>query len=48
MTAALVSVGLPAGEFKVSAAGESGSATADGRSKPLRRRADIVLHLAAS
>ena len=47
VTAALASVGLPAGEFKVSAAGESGATTADGRSKPLRRRADIVLHLAA-
>jgi outer membrane protein OmpA-like peptidoglycan-associated protein len=46
VTAALASVGLPAGEFKVSAAGETGSTTADGRSKPLRRRADIVVHLA--
>lgn len=45
VTAALASVGLPAGEFKISAAGESGATTADGRAKPLRRRADIVLHL---
>ena len=48
VTAALASVGLPAGEFKISAGGETGSTTADGRSKPLRRRADIVLHLSPS
>jgi len=47
VTAALASAGLPAGEFKISAAGESGSTTADGRAKPLRRRADIVLHLSS-
>ncbi|HLZ75251.1 OmpA family protein [Phenylobacterium sp.] len=47
VTAALASVGLPAGEFKVSAVGETGSTTADGRSRPLRRRADIVVHLSA-
>jgi outer membrane protein OmpA-like peptidoglycan-associated protein len=45
VTAALASVGLPAGEFKIAAVGETGSTTADGRSKPLRRRADIVVHL---
>jgi outer membrane protein OmpA-like peptidoglycan-associated protein len=45
VTAALAAVGLPAGEFKITAVGENGSTTADGRSKPLRRRADIVLHL---
>jgi outer membrane protein OmpA-like peptidoglycan-associated protein len=48
VTAALASVGLPAGEFKITAAGEAGSTTADGRSKPLRRRADIVVHLSPS
>jgi peptidoglycan-associated lipoprotein len=48
VTAALASVGLPAGEFKITAVGETGSTTADGRSKPLRRRADIVLHLSQS
>ena len=47
VTGALASVGLPAGEFKISAAGQAGAATADGRAKPLRRRADIVLHLAS-
>jgi peptidoglycan-associated lipoprotein len=45
VTAALTAAGLPAGEFKVAAAGETGATTADGRSRPLRRRADIVLHL---
>ena len=38
--------GLPAAEFKITAVGEKGSTTADGRSRPLRRRADIVVHLA--
>jgi len=45
VTAALADAGLPVGEFKVVAVGEKGAATADGRSRPLRRRADIVLHL---
>lgn len=45
VTAALTSVGLPAGEFKVAAAGQAGSTTASGAAKPLRRRADVVLHL---
>ncbi len=47
VTAALAAVGLPAGEFKITAVGENGSTTADGRSKPLRRRADIILHLSS-
>lgn len=47
VTAALASVGLPAGEFKITAVGEAGATTADGRARPLRRRADIVLHLSA-
>jgi peptidoglycan-associated lipoprotein len=46
VTAALSAAGLPAAEFKITAVGENGSTTADGRSRPLRRRADIVLHLA--
>ena len=45
VTAALTSVGLPAGEFKVAAAGQAGATTAAGAAKPLRRRADVVLHL---
>ena len=46
VTAALSAAGLPAAEFKITAVGEKGSTTADGRSRPLRRRADIVVHLA--
>jgi len=45
VTAALMAVGLPAGEFKTAAAGQSGATTADGRAQPLRRRADIVVHV---
>ena len=45
VTAALAAVGLPAGEFKITAAGQTGAMTADGAAKPLRRRADIVVHL---
>jgi peptidoglycan-associated lipoprotein len=48
VTAALAAVGLPVGEFKVSAAGQAGATTADGKARPLRRRADIVLHLSAT
>jgi outer membrane protein OmpA-like peptidoglycan-associated protein len=48
VTAALTAAGLPAGEFKVSAAGQAGAVTADGAAKPLRRRADVVLHLTPS
>ena len=46
VTAALAAAGLPAGEFKVSAAGEAGATTASGKARPLRRRVDVVLHLA--
>ena len=45
VTAALVSARLPAAEFQVSAAGQAGATTADGRNAPLRRRADVVLHM---
>lgn len=47
VTAALASAGLPEAEFRVSAAGQTGAITADGRTAPLRRRADVVLHLTA-
>jgi peptidoglycan-associated lipoprotein len=47
VTAALAAAGLPGAEFKITAVGDTGSTTADGRSRPLRRRADIVLHLAS-
>jgi outer membrane protein OmpA-like peptidoglycan-associated protein len=45
VTAALAASGLPAAEFRVAAAGQAGSTTAEGRAAPLRRRADVVLHL---
>jgi outer membrane protein OmpA-like peptidoglycan-associated protein len=44
---ALKADGLPAAEFKVAAAGQAGAVTASGQARPMRRRADIVLHLAA-
>jgi peptidoglycan-associated lipoprotein len=47
VTAALAGAGLPAGEFKVAAAGQAGAVTAAGEARPLRRRADVVLHLSA-
>ena len=45
VTAALAAVGLPVSEIKVSALGQAGATTADGKAQPLRRRADVVLHL---
>jgi outer membrane protein OmpA-like peptidoglycan-associated protein len=45
VTRALTAAGLPAAEFKVAAAGEAGATNASGDSRPLRRRADIVLHM---
>ena len=45
VTEALTAAGLPAAEFKVAAAGEAGATNASGDLRPLRRRADIVLHL---
>ncbi|MFL5297454.1 MAG: OmpA family protein [Phenylobacterium sp.] len=44
---ALKAAGLPAAEFRVGAAGQAGAVTADGKAQPMRRRAEIVLHLAA-
>jgi hypothetical protein len=46
VTAALASARLPAAEFRVAAAGEAGALTPDGKAAPLRRRADVVLHMA--
>ena len=46
VTGALRAAGLPAADFKVAAAGKAGAVTADGKAAPMRRRADIVLHLA--
>jgi peptidoglycan-associated lipoprotein len=48
VTAALSAAGLPAGEFKVLAAGQAGATTAGGQARPLRRRVDVVLHLSPS
>jgi outer membrane protein OmpA-like peptidoglycan-associated protein len=45
VTTALSAAGLPAGEFKVQAAGQAGATTATGQARPLRRRVDVVLHL---
>jgi peptidoglycan-associated lipoprotein len=45
VTEALAAAGLPVAEFKVAAAGEAGATTASGEPRPLRRRADIVLHM---
>jgi outer membrane protein OmpA-like peptidoglycan-associated protein len=46
VTAALASAGLPAAEFRVAAVGQTGAVTPAGNAAPLRRRADITLHLA--
>jgi len=48
VTAALTAAGLPAGEFKLAGAGQAGAVTTDGKAAPLRRRADVVLHLSPS
>jgi peptidoglycan-associated lipoprotein len=47
VTQALASTGLPAGEFKVTAAGDAGAVTAKGDPRLLRRRVDVLLHLSA-
>jgi len=47
VTAALAGAGLPAAEFNVAAAGQAGAVTAHGEARPLRRRADVTLRLAA-
>jgi outer membrane protein OmpA-like peptidoglycan-associated protein len=44
VTAALAATGLPAAEFDLAAAGQSGAVTPAG-AQPLRRRADIALEL---
>jgi peptidoglycan-associated lipoprotein len=47
VTEALTATGLPAAEFKVVAAGQAGATTSKGDVRPLRRRADVVLHLSS-
>jgi outer membrane protein OmpA-like peptidoglycan-associated protein len=37
--------GLPAADYKLAAAGQAGAVATDGTARPLRRRADITLHL---
>ncbi len=44
---ALKAEGLPAADFKLAAAGQTGAVNAAGQPRPMRRRADIILHLAA-
>jgi len=46
VTDALMRAGLPGAEFDLSAAGQAGSLTSDGKIQPVRRRADITLKLA--
>ena len=46
VTDALTASALPDATFKVAAAGEAGAVTAAGQAAPMRRRVDIVLHLA--
>jgi outer membrane protein OmpA-like peptidoglycan-associated protein len=45
VAAALAANGLPAADFKVGAVGDEGAVTAAGQTQPLRRRADVTLHL---
>src|SRR5689334_14528757 len=47
VAAALKAAGLPAAEFKVAAAGQAGAQGVGGKTQPMRRRADILLRLAA-
>jgi peptidoglycan-associated lipoprotein len=41
---ALKAAGLPAAQYQVAAAGQAGAVTGDGKTQPMRRRVDIVLH----
>lgn len=45
VTDALMKAGLPPAEFDLSAVGQAGSVTSDGKIAPVRRRADITLKL---
>ena len=46
VTDALMRSGLPSAEFDLTAVGQAGSLTTDGKIQPVRRRADITLKLA--
>jgi len=45
VSAALAAGGLPPARFEVAAAGQTGAVTASGESRPLRRRADVLIRL---
>ena len=45
VTDALMKAGLPPAEFDLTAVGQAGSVTPDGKLQPVRRRADITLKL---
>ncbi len=47
VTRALEAIGLPAAEFDLTAAGQSGAITASGDARLLRRRADVTVELSA-
>ena len=46
VAAALSAAGFPAAEFRMTAVGDAGATTAGGQAAPLRRRADVIVHLA--
>jgi len=46
VTDALTAAGLPAADFKLTAGGQAGATNRKGDLRPLRRRTDVVLHLA--
>ncbi len=45
VTDALAKAGVPAETVTIGAAGQSGAVNAAGQARPLRRRADVVLHM---
>jgi len=45
VTDALMKAKLPNAEFDLAAVGDAGAVTSDGKTAPLRRRADVVLKL---
>ena len=47
VTAVLANAGLPDAEFHVEGGGQAGAVAPNGATAPLRRRADIILHLKA-
>lgn len=46
VTQALARAGLPRTAYNITAAGQAGAVTANGNNRPLRRRVDVVMHLA--